>query len=111
MDLPFHEMKIVDEPLRRRRYGVTVIDRLYGGTIGAEQNGSIIGETLRQESPLTCSRRHDLRDRKTAGMVLEALNAEKLFANGILAIPRRRKTYALKGAPQESFQFDLSAER
>jgi len=75
MDLLFHEMVIIDEPFRRGRYWATVIDRLYGGTIGAKQNGSIIGETLRQKSPLTRSRRHDLRDRKTAGMVLEALNA------------------------------------
>jgi hypothetical protein len=111
MDLLFHEMVIIDEPFRRGRYWATVIDRLYGGTIGAKQNGSIIGETLRQKSPLTRSRRHDLRDRKTAGMVLEALNAEKFFANGFSAIPRRRKRYAFKGAPQENSQFDLSAAR
>ena len=111
MDLLFHEMIIVDEPFRRGRDGATVIDRLYGGTIRAEQNGSIVGEPPRQKSPLARSRRHDLRDRKTAGMVLEALNAEKFFANGFLAIPRRRKTRAFKGAPQENFQFDLSAVR
>ena len=44
-------------------------------------------------------------------MILEALNAEKLFANGILAIPRRRKTRALKGAPREELQLHLSAAR
>src|SRR5271166_4176271 len=109
MDLLFHQMIIVDEPFRRRRYRATVIDRLYGGTICAEQNGSIVGETRRQKSPLTRSRRHNLRDRKAAGMVLEALNAEKFFANRCSAIPRRRKTYAFEGAPQEGFQFALSA--
>ena len=111
MDLLFHEMIIVDEPFRRGRYGATVIDRLYRGTIGAEQNGSIIGETRRQKPPLTRSRRHNLRDRKAAGMVLEAPNAEKFFANGFSAIPRRRKRYAFKGAPQENSQLDLSAVR
>ena len=111
MDPPFHEMVVIDEPFRRGRDRTSVIDRLYGGTIRVEQNGSIFGETCRQKAPLTRSRRHNLRDRKTASMVLEALNAKKFFANGFSAIPRRRKTYAFKGASQENSQFDLSAAR
>jgi hypothetical protein len=111
MDPPFHEMVIIDEPFRRGRDGTTVIDGFYGGAIGAEQNGSILSEALRQNSALTRSRRHDLRNRKTAGMVLQALYAEKFFANGFPVIPGRRKTYAFKGASQEGFQFVPSAAR
>ena len=111
MDLLFHEMIIVDEPFRRGRYGATVVDRLYRGTICVEQRRSVVDESPRQKLPLGRSRRHDLRDRKTARMVLEALNAEQFLANGFLAIPRRRKTCAFKSAPQENFQFDLSAAR
>ena len=44
-------------------------------------------------------------------MVLEALNAEKFFADGFSAIPGRQTTRAFKGAAQEDFQFDLSAAR
>ena len=109
MDLLFHEMIIVDEPFRRGRYRATVIDRLYRGTIGVEQRRPVVGESPRQRLPLGRSRRHDLRDCKAARMVLEALNAEQFFANGVLAIPRRRNARAFKGAPQENFQFDLSA--
>lgn len=98
MDPPFHEMVVIDEPFRRGRDGTSVIDRLYGGTIRAEQNGSIFGETRRQKSPVTRSRRDSLRDCKTAGMVLEALNTKKFFANGFSAIPRRQTTRAFKGA-------------
>lgn len=47
MDPPFHEMVIIDEPFRRWRDGASVIYRFYGGAIGVEQNGSILGQTLR----------------------------------------------------------------
>ena len=111
VDLLFHEMIVIDEPFRCGRNGTTVINRANGGTIGAEQNGSIIGETRRQKSPLTRPRRHNLRERKTAGMFLEALNAKEFFANGFSVIPRRQTTRAFKGAAQEDFQLDLSAAR
>jgi hypothetical protein len=111
VDLLFHEMIVIDEPFRCGRNGTTVIDRANGGTIGAEQNGSIIGETRRQKSPLTRPRRHNLRERKTAGVFLEALNAKEFFANGFSVIPRRQTTRAFKGAAQEDFQLDLSAAR
>src|SRR5271166_2123639 len=97
MDLLFHEMKIVDQPLRGRCYGATVIDRLYGGTIPVEQHGSIVGEAPRQRLPLGRSRRHDLRDRKTAGMVLESFGAEQLLANRFLVVPGGRMICAFKG--------------
>ena len=90
MDLLFHEVIIVDQPFRRGRYGATVIDRLYRGTIRVEQRRPVVGESPRQRLPLGRSRRHDLRDRKAARMVLEPLNAEQFLANGALAIPRRR---------------------
>ena len=109
MDLPFHEMIVVDEPFRRGRYRATLIDRSYRGSIRVDQHPSVIDQPPRQKVPLVCSGRHDLCDRKTTRMVLQAFNAEKFFANGILAIPRGRKTRALKGAPREKFQFRLSA--
>ena len=103
VDLLFHEMIIVDEPFRGGRYGAPVIDRLYGGTICAEQHGPVVGETPRQRLPLDRSRRHDLRDRKAARMVLEPLNAEQFFANRVLAVPKKRRTRGLQGAARENF--------
>ena len=44
-------------------------------------------------------------------MVLQALYAEKFFANWFSAIPRGWKTFAFKSAPQEGFQFVPSAAR
>ena len=89
VDLLLHKMIVVDQPLRRGRYGATVIDRFYGGTIRVEQRRSVVGKPSRQRLPLGRSRRHDLRDRKTARMTLEAFNAEQFLANGALVIPRR----------------------
>ena len=91
VDLLFDEMIIVDQPFGCGRDGATLVDRLDGGTIGGEQNGPIVGETPRQKLSLGRSRRHDLRDRKTARMVLEAFDAEQFFANGFLAVPRRQR--------------------
>ncbi len=89
MDLLFHEVIIVDQPLRCGRYWAAVIDRFYRGTIRAEQRRPVVGESSRQRLPLRRSRRHDLRDCKAARVTLEPLNAEEFFANGALAIPRR----------------------
>ena len=109
MDLLFDEMIIVDQPFRCGRYRATVVDRLDGGAIGLEENRSIFAEPPRKELPLGRLGRYDLRNRETARMILEALNTEEFFANGIFAIPRRRYAHGLKGAPQENFQFGLSA--
>jgi len=89
MNLLFNEVIIVDQPFRRVRYGATIIDRFYGGTILDEQRRAVVDESPRQKAPFGRSRRHDLRDCKAARMVLEPLNAEEFFANGALGIPRR----------------------
>jgi hypothetical protein len=78
----FYEMIIVNEPFGCRGYCATVIDRLYGGTIRAEQTCAVGDESPRQKWPCRRSRQHDLRDSETARVIFEALNTEKFFAYG-----------------------------
>ena len=110
-NLLLDEMIIVDEPFRRRRYGATLVDRLDDGAISLEQNGAIVGKPPRQRLTLGRPGRYDLRERKASRMLLEALDAEQLFANGLLVVPERRPPHAFKGAACERFQFDLSVAR
>ena len=104
MDLLLDEMIVVDQPFRRGRDRATVVDRLDRGTIGVEQNGAVFAEPPRQKPPFGRSGRHNLRNRKTAGMALKSLDAEEFFANRFFVIPRRRQARVLKGVLQEDFQ-------
>jgi hypothetical protein len=47
MDPPLRETVVIDEPLLSWREGTNVIDRFFDRAIGAEQNSSILSETLR----------------------------------------------------------------
>jgi hypothetical protein len=53
---------------------------------------------------LGAPRRGGLRDREAACVLFEALDAEQLFANGVLAIPSQRRPRDLQDATQERFQ-------
>ena len=86
-DLLLDEMIVVDQPFRRRRDRAALVDRLGDRAIGVEQHRRVVGEPARQRMALGRLRRHRLRDREAPRVLLEALDAEELFANGLSIVP------------------------
>ena len=89
-DQPFHQMKIVDQPLSRRRDLASIIDRLHDRSIGRQEDRAIVGKSG-GERPAPCrTGSYGLSDRKTLRMRLEALDAEQFLTDRLLAVPWRR---------------------
>ncbi len=89
-DLPFHQMKIVDQPLSRRRDLAPIVDRLHDRPIGRQEDRGIVGKSG-GERPAPCrTGSHGLSDRKTLCMRLKTLDAEQFLTDRLLAIPWRR---------------------
>src|SRR5271165_5182895 len=89
-DLPFHQMKIVDQPLSRRGDLAPIVDRLHDRPIGRQEDRGIVGKSD-GERPAPCrTRSYGLSDRKTLRMRLKALDAEQFLTDRLLAIPWRR---------------------
>src|SRR5271157_3155769 len=89
-DLPFHQMKIVDQPLPRRRDLAPIVDRLHDRSIGRQEDRGIVGKSGGQRQTAGRTGSYGLRDRKTFRMRLKALDAEQFLTDRLLAIPRRR---------------------
>ena len=89
-DLRFHQMKIVNQPLPRRRDLAPLIDRLHDRPIGRQEDRGIVGKSGGQRPAAGRTGSYGLRDRKTLRVRLEAFAAEQFLADRPLAIPRRR---------------------
>src|SRR5271165_4562649 len=89
-DLPFHQMKIVDQPLSRRRDLAPIVDRLHNRSIGRQEDRGIVGKSGGQRQAAGRTGSYGLRDRKTLRMRLEAFDAEQFLTDRLLAIPWRR---------------------
>ena len=89
-DLGFDQMKIVDQPLSRRRDLAPIVDRLHDRSIGRQEDSGIVGKSGSQRQATARTGSDRLRDRETLGMRLKALNAEQFLADRLLAIPWRR---------------------
>ena len=106
-DLPFHQMKIVDQPLSRRRDLAPIVDRLHDRSIGRQEDRGIVGKSGGQRQAAGRTGSYGLRDRKTLRMRLEALDAEQFLTDRLLAIPRRR----LPGESKEATRCDCGLGR
>src|SRR5271165_2916824 len=89
-DPPFHQMKIVDQPLSRRRDLAPIVERLHDRSIGRQKDRGIVGKSGGQRQAAGRTGSYSLRDRKTFCMRLKALDAEQFLTNRLLAIPWRR---------------------
>ena len=83
-------MKIVDQPLSRRRDLAPIVDRLHDRSIGRQEDRGIVGKSGSQRQAAGRTGSYGLRDRKTLRMRLEALDAEQFLTDRPLAIPWRR---------------------
>ena len=106
-DLPFHQMKIVDQPLSRRRDLAPIVVRLHDRSIGRQEDRGIVGKSGGQWQAARRMGSYGLRDRKTLRMRLEALDAEQFLTDRSLAIPRRR----LPGESKEAMRCDCGLGR
>ena len=89
-DLSFHQMKIVDQPLSRRRDLAPGVDSLHDRLIGRKESRGIVCEPGGQRQAAGRTGCYGLSNRKTLRMRLEALDAEQFLADRLLAIPWRR---------------------
>ena len=106
-DLPFHQMKIVDQPLSRRRDLAPIVDRLHDRSIGRQEDRAIVGKSGGQRQAAGRTGSYGLRDRKTLRMRLQALDAEQFLTDRLLAIPGRR----LPGKSEEARRWDCGLGR
>jgi hypothetical protein len=74
-----------------------------------EQHRRVFGEPTRKRMASDRLWYHRLGCRQAPRVLLDALDAEELFANGLPAIPRWRPVRASEGSAEESRQLDLVA--
>src|SRR5271165_6389716 len=106
-DLPFHQMKIVDQPLSRRRDLAPIVDRLHNQSISRQENRAIVGKSGGEREAAGRTGSYGLSDRKTFCMRLKPLDAEQFLADRLLAIPRRR----LLEKSEEAMRWDCGPGR
>src|ERR1700691_350471 len=86
-DLPFHQMKIVNQPLSRRRDLAPIVDRLHDRSIGRQEDRGIVGKSGGQRRTPGRTGSYGLRDRKTLRVGFEPFDAEQFLADWLPAIP------------------------
>ena len=96
-NLIFREMKIVDQPFGRRRYRALILNCGCDDTIGVKQGLIVVANPLRKRSPSLRLRADGLRRSQALGVLLKALDAEKLFADCLLVGPRVEPMTSLIG--------------
>jgi hypothetical protein len=90
-NLIFRKMKIIDQPFRRRGNGSLVRNCVCNDLIGTKQGCIIVANPFRKRSPFLGFRTYGLRPCQALGVLLKALDAEKLFTDCLLAGPRRSR--------------------
>ena len=106
-NLPFDEIIVVDQPFRRRRDAVPLVDRCGQIAVGGEQDRSVIGEPACQWLAAKGMRCYGLGGRKASRMLFDAFRTEQFVADGILIVPGWRAGRKTEGATKESFQQNL----
>ena len=86
-DLLFDEVVVIEQPFGGRRDRATFARGRRDGPIGGEQHQLVVAQS-RAQRPAGCwSLRDLLRGGEAARMLLEALNAEELFAQDLVTVP------------------------
>ncbi len=86
-DLLFNEVVVIEQPLGGRRDRPTFPRGRRNSPIGGEQHQLVVAQP-RAQRPAGCRSARDLlRGGEASRMLLEALNAEELFAQDLATIP------------------------
>ena len=83
-NLLIDNVKIVEQPFRRRRDRLTAAGSQYDAAIGRNKHICVVVESRRNWPTLAAPRVDALRFGKTLRVLLQALNTEELRANGLL---------------------------
>jgi hypothetical protein len=92
-DLFVDDVKIVDQPFRRRRDRTVLVGRLRQRAIGTEQDLAIVAQPGGERVPGSRSWRDPLCGREGLRVLFEALDAEEFGADGRLARPERERRW------------------
>jgi hypothetical protein len=85
-DLLVDDVEVVDQPFRGRGDRALLAYRLRERPICREQDTAVVGEPRQQGPPAARIVRHALSGGETLGMLLEALAAEQLGADGLVGV-------------------------
>jgi hypothetical protein len=82
-------MKIVDQPFGRRRYRALIVNCGCNDMISVKKRFIVVANPLRKRAPSLRLRTDGLSPSQALGVLLKALDAEKLFTDGLFVGPRR----------------------
>src|SRR5205807_2468287 len=85
-DLFLYGVKVIYQPLRRRRYSALFADRLRDGAIGLQQHPAIVPQPCIQARAGLRFVRDTLGSSQTLGVLLEALHAKEFSSNRLFGI-------------------------
>ncbi len=103
-DLFIHDMKIIDQPLRRGRDHLFVVYGFGNGTIGLKQNTGIVSEPRCKRPASRGFWRDALSSRKTFCMLLEPFDAKELAPYRLFSILRKYTPRIPEGPKYGLFQ-------
>ena len=110
-NLLFDKVVIVDQPFRGGGDRAVLIGCPDDPAIRVAQRYRVVTEPARQRMPSPRLRGDRLRHGKTSCMLLNALNAEKLFANWLAIVPWEIRLRTFKDAPNKAVQDNLPSAR
>ena len=105
-DLLFDEMVVVEQPLGGGRDGPALVGRLRDAAIGLEQDTLVLPQPDSQRLARGDEGRDRLMGGQAFGVLLQALDAEQLAANGIFIVPKGNNGREPEGAPQQAISMD-----
>ena len=106
-NLFFHDMKIIDQPFRRRHDDLFFADGFGNDPIGLEQHPTILIEPPCQRPGGRGFLPHELCSRKTFSVLLEPFDAKKLASNRFFSIPRKYFSRTFKNAECGMLQLNM----
>jgi hypothetical protein len=109
-DLLIHDVKIVNQPFRRRHDDLIFADCLGDGTIGLEQHPAVVCEPSCQRPAGRWFRSNALSGRKTLRMLFEPFDAEQFAPNRFFSILREYSPRTPEGAKYGMLQECLSGQ-
>src|SRR5664280_1386741 len=110
-NLLFDKVVIVDQPFCGGGDRAALVGCPDNPAIRVVQRRRVVTEPARQRMPPPRLRGDRLRDGKASCMLLNALNAEKLFANWRAIVPWKIRLRTSKDAPNKVVQGALSSAR
>ena len=110
-NLLFDKVVIVDQPFGGGSDRAVLVGCPGDPAIRVAQRYRVVTESARQRMPSPRLRGDRLRNGKASCMLLNALNAEKLFANWLAIVPWEIRLRTSKDAPNKAVQGDFPSAR